>query len=873
MTTASFSASDPSGYRRSALLEWVVAVLACGALAAFFFRDFWTPAVFLSANDIAATEYLRWEWGWKSFFATGHLPLWNPFLFGGGYPFVASFSFSPFYPPVWLFLALPTALALTGRLALGVALGGVGFFAFARVRGLRFPVALAAALLYESGGHILTLAFPGHLQKVEAIAWLPWAMAACVMLTRDGRMRWAVGLGVAWALQLLASHSQIFYATFWLSGGYLVSATLWGGEGRARGRALAGMLGRVTLAALVAGGLSAAQLWPSLDMASESNRGSGGLRFEEASAGALPMEELAEQVLPSFRGDSTKRLLARNTGLRSAKPLPFPYVGRWHADVEGSAPERLVSDYAGVWAFLLALGGVVLGTGRARWFFLGAGGTALWVSVGHVAPEGWPSLFSTLFHWLPGFNRFRSPATFMIVAHFSFSALSALGIEVLMRRLTERPVGRSARTTLAILFLAAIVAFVVWGGLRAREVGIPLMAPTRAAFIERARSLLWMRSLEHVALFFGLGSALLGLLLFNRGMAKRLPGSETVLFLALLGVVVLDPLSQAGRFLPKGDTRAYERTIRTEWPHLAIQADAGDALLPGLMDEGNELNNWPLLNELRTVYGYHPVVYGAYAKLLDVCGYDSMTVARLFAINYRVRNASEPIPAGWRDLKTQGKRRVQVREAKIPFARLPRQVVGLDGSWEQRSKEEWKELLTPETFDPARLTWCENGFNWPTRTDSTEASSISLSTPWPAVHATMPRPGEFDLTLDSTATLPAGQTFYPCLLPVSAGRGWRVEMNSSDPEHPEQKPAVDLKLWPRRANGLFALAPVQPGMRTRLIYDPQPQRVGLALSLATVLGLLVGGILVSRRRRRRTSEAQTTEDSERAEEDRGTPQP
>lgn len=839
--------TGPAGsVRRSPGFEWVGAVGACGALAVLFLWDYWNPEVLLSANDVVATEYLRWEWGWKSFLASGRLPLWNPFLFGGGYPFVASFSFSPFYPPAWVFPLLPTAVALAGRLALGVALGGVGFFAFARAWGLRFSVALAAALLYESGGHTLTLAFPGHLQKVEAIGWLPWALAACVMVRRDGRWRWAVGLGAAWALQLLASHTQIFYATFGLSLGYLGTAVLGGnGVSLARGRGMVGMLGRVALAGLVAVGLSAAQMLPSLDLAAESNRSSGGLRFEEAAAGALPVEELAERVLPSFRGDSTRKLLALNTGLRSDKPLPFPYVGRWHADVEGSAPERLVSDYAGVWAFLLALAGVGGGRGRARWFFLGTGGIALWVAVGHVTLAGGPSLFSVLFHWLPGFNRFRSPATFMVVAHFSFSALSALGLDFLRRRLTEGAGKRSARTVLAVLLGTAVVAFVVWGGLRAREIGIPLMAPTKAEFLDRARPLLWMRSVEHVMLFFGLGCVLLGLFLFVRMKANRRCGLEVALVLGWLGVAVLDPLSEARRFLPKGDAEAYEQTIRTEWTHRTIRADAGDTLLPGLMDEGNELSNWPLLNGVRTVYGYHPVVYGAYEKLLDVCGYDSMAVARLFAINYRVRGVAEPIPAGWRELKTQARRRVQVREEKIPFARLPRQVVGFDGTWEERSKAEWKERLTPGSFDPARVSYCENGFSWPEGgTDSTEASSVSLATAWPTVHATMPRPGEFLLTLDSTATLPAGQTFYPCLLPVSAGRGWRVEMDPFDPAHPERKSAVDLALWPRRANGLFVLAPVQPGMRTRLIYDPLPQRVGLALSLVTLLGLLAGGFWI-----------------------------
>jgi hypothetical protein len=402
---------------------------------------------------------------------------------------------------------------------------------------------------------------------------------------------------------------------------------------------------------------------------------------------------------------------------------------------------------------------------------------------------------------------------------------------------------RAVRALLATSLLLAIAAFAVWAGCAHGNWNSP-HAPTKAVFLERARTLLWMRSVEHVALFLGLGSALMGLGLFNRLRVSSLRGSTTALFVALLGVAVLDPLSQARRFLPEGDTENYERTIRTEWPHLVIQADAGKALLPGLMDEGNELSNNPLLNELRTAYGYHPVVYGAYERLLEVCGYDSMAVARLFAINYRVRRAAEPIPAGWRELDTQARRRVQVREEKIPFARLPRRVVGIEGTWEELSPAEWKRLLTPDTFDPARVTYCENGFNWPEEeTGSTETPSADQGTACPAVQVTMPRPGEFHLTLDSTATLPAGQTFYPCLLPVSAGRGWRVEMETSDPT---QKCAVNLKEWPRRANGLFALAPVQPGMRTRLVYDPLSQRVGLALSLIATLGILTGGLLTLR---------------------------
>jgi len=144
------------------------AVAATAALAAGIFYDFWTPNVFVAAQDIFTQEYLRWEWGWAALFRYGRAPLWNPYLFGG-FPFISTFGFCPFYPPAWPLALLPTALAITMRFVLGLALGGLGFYAFARATRLAPPRALLAALLYESGSHVITLAFPGHLDKVLAI--------------------------------------------------------------------------------------------------------------------------------------------------------------------------------------------------------------------------------------------------------------------------------------------------------------------------------------------------------------------------------------------------------------------------------------------------------------------------------------------------------------------------------------------------------------------------------------------------------------------------------------------------------------------------------------------------------------------------------
>jgi len=151
-------------------------VAACVTLAVALFYDFWTPAVFLAGHDTFTHDYLMWEWGWGK---SSHLarPLVEPLPLRR-FPFVASFAFCPFYPLAWVSAALPTSLAITVQYALHIALGAVGFYVFARTMRVQPPAAALVALLYEVSGHVVTLAFPGHLAKVQAIAWLPWAMAA-----------------------------------------------------------------------------------------------------------------------------------------------------------------------------------------------------------------------------------------------------------------------------------------------------------------------------------------------------------------------------------------------------------------------------------------------------------------------------------------------------------------------------------------------------------------------------------------------------------------------------------------------------------------------------------------------------------------------
>src|SRR6185503_7971654 len=69
--------------------------------------------------------------------ATGHFPLWNPYLFGG-MPYVAAMHGDIFYPTFLLRLILPTDVAMTWGFILHVFLAGLFTFVFLRALGLGF---------------------------------------------------------------------------------------------------------------------------------------------------------------------------------------------------------------------------------------------------------------------------------------------------------------------------------------------------------------------------------------------------------------------------------------------------------------------------------------------------------------------------------------------------------------------------------------------------------------------------------------------------------------------------------------------------------------------------------------------------------------
>src|SRR5262249_40018233 len=110
----------------------------------------------------------------------GRLPLWNAYS-ASGEPWLANPQTGVFYPPSWLFLALPFATAYTLFLALHVMLAGWGaFLLFSRFASS--GAALAAALALMFCGPAMSLVDINN--NLATFAWIPLVLWCAVANVR-----------------------------------------------------------------------------------------------------------------------------------------------------------------------------------------------------------------------------------------------------------------------------------------------------------------------------------------------------------------------------------------------------------------------------------------------------------------------------------------------------------------------------------------------------------------------------------------------------------------------------------------------------------------------------------------------------------------
>lgn len=371
------------------------------ATAGFFWRLLFSANVWMPAGggDLVSFLYPLYTFAAHSF-QTGHVPLWNPYLYGGA-PFAADNQSALFYPiNLLLFSLWPSLSYRTMELSAVTHFYLAGCCAYFGLRYIeRQPMkrwaALVGAVAFMFSDLFVT--HFGNLNMIACAAWLPLVFCLFWRAMREKRVMFALGSGIFLGVAALAGHIQpLLYIILALGLSFLYHLYSCRNSGWRTWWQLASLF---VLALAIAFGVSALTLIPGYEMSRLSLRAD--LTYLEASQYSLPPVALVGLVVPSVFGRG-----------------PGGYWGPW---------PRVEVGYVGILALFLAGLAVLLRRDGLTRFLALLAVLALFLALGNFTIlHGW------LYRFVPGFNLVRAPARFIYLLDFALAGLAALGLDMLL---------------------------------------------------------------------------------------------------------------------------------------------------------------------------------------------------------------------------------------------------------------------------------------------------------------------------------------------------------------------------------------------------------------------------------------------------------
>lgn len=353
-------------------------------------------------SDQYKAGYAFREFAASTLRATGHFPLWDPYLFGG-LPYIAAMHGDIFYPTFLLRMIMPTDAAMTWGFIIHIFLSGLFTYGFLRAIGYSFYGALAGGIAYMMSGQIASYVSPGHDGKLFVSALFPLALWMLHLGFRQGK-NWAWGaFALIIGLCVLSPHPQLLQYTLLASGAYSLFVAFAALDGVKLPRDVAiKRLGVALLAVILGLAMGAVQYLPVREYVKWSPRAGGFGDYSTATSYAWPPEEVLNAYLPQFSG------MLNNYWGRNLIHLHSDYAGVVVLMLAGAAFIGLRSDPRRKQIIFWSVALVV---------------TLLW-SLGGATP-----FYHIPYALIPGTKYFRAPATIFFVGTLALAVLACAGTE------------------------------------------------------------------------------------------------------------------------------------------------------------------------------------------------------------------------------------------------------------------------------------------------------------------------------------------------------------------------------------------------------------------------------------------------------------
>jgi hypothetical protein len=530
-------------------------------------------------SDVPFADY-PWRWFARELIREGTLPAWNPHVFAG-IPFMSNPQtgiFSAFSLPLWV---LPFNYAIGVEAALKLWVGGFGAYLLVRQLRLGFLPGLLAGVSYMFCS--LNVVWLTHETLPAVAVMLPWMLWLVERIFERGRLGSALWLAVVCAIALGGGHPGMqvhivaVTALYALVRGAIVLRGERADGADADGAAAAGRGAWLRPLALTGGALALGMALMAVMLVPEalSSHGTLGTIARQGGHGTIPGSSMpfsaSRTVLfPDWWGRPSA-VMATNA--------PYSVIGA--GVVEVNYNER--TFYAGVVALLLACVGLATrGSWRRKAPF------AVLMFIGLAIPLHTPGLYTGLEH-LPVFKLVQNQRL-----HFAFelgtAVLAAFGLQAVL----DRPEGERARFAVPAAALVLGVVVLVLIGPSGTEVS-KLVRHFATGREFGSNHVLELTAVVWFLLFaVGVGAALL--------VARRAPGWRSAAAAAIVLLAVLDMLHFAHGYQPMGPsaTAIPPKTPAIEY----LQRHVRDGRFVGL--EFALSQDWSLTYGLNDARGYDP---------------------------------------------------------------------------------------------------------------------------------------------------------------------------------------------------------------------------------------------------------------------------
>ena len=409
------------------------------------------PALFLyrmiifgeivTANDDLARHPIN-EWRDKYIAENENMPQWYPNLFSGmpsygGYIYMTGDPTKLFRNTILFNLGLKVWFFLS--------LGGFGTFFLLKTLGSSSNAGVLGGLITGLTPYGFGLVNAGHLNKIFAMAYVPWVLACFLVFMKKKSLKSICVLSLITALHLWANHPQIVYYTWMIIGFYYVWSI--GTEYKNKSFSLASKLyelGGVLIAIFLALLMVSDPYNEVYTFQKHSNRGAKSVleKMEETSLGtnwnyatqwSFHPKEVISFVYPYFYG-------LQNFSTRDLKSAAY-----W-----GYMPFTQSTHYLGLIALILAsIGALLKKPDKISLFF--------WITTILILITGFgkffPLLYKPFFELFPFFSKFRIPSMIYALLPITISILAAKGYDILVSSKGEKHIFKKA-----FYFVGGIVA-------------------------------------------------------------------------------------------------------------------------------------------------------------------------------------------------------------------------------------------------------------------------------------------------------------------------------------------------------------------------------------------------------------------------------